>query len=131
MIIEPSRRLTAYAYDASGNRVRETIGENGKAISTIYEVNERNRLAHTEKETRSATFIRRYLYDDAGNVLSCMPELYADDTFEERDHPGNMGLFLMGRSEGSDLSPKLYSYNDKNQMVRSINKGKRSIIERM
>ena len=132
-VSEPSGKLTTYTYDASGNRQSETVtgdlsltsavsvtpwqGGQGQSITTTYEVNEQNRLISTEQTINAQKIIEQYCYDDAGNMLSCLPTALNEAGSSE----GSLGISLLGQMEDEELTPALYSYNDKNQMVQAIN----------
>ncbi|MCL1816795.1 MAG: DUF4329 domain-containing protein, partial [Clostridiales bacterium] len=127
-------KLTTYTYDAAGNRRSETVttppasfagtplaseGGEGQSVTTSYTVNEQNRLMHTEQTLNAQTIIEQYFYDDAGNMLGRRPEAFSD--ISEESPTGSLGLSLLGQMEENDMTPALYSYNDKNQMVEAIN----------
>ena len=123
-ILEPSGKLTTYAYDASGNRTLKVEEGNGKHIATTYELDGQNRLSCTEQALGIGTRTERYLYDDAGNVLHRLPEVMGMAGVGEE--PGEMTLAVMGRTREEDVDPALdtaaYVYNNRNQISAAIRK---------
>ncbi len=114
---DPPGKLTEYVYDASGNRVSETITKNAEVILTLYEVDERNRLISSVKTLNAETIIETYFYDDAGNMLSRVPESYADiDPLKQE----SLWISPLGQTEGNELTPAIYGYNYRNQMIEAV-----------
>ncbi|MPM25461.1 hypothetical protein SDC9_71955 [bioreactor metagenome] len=70
-ITEPNGTVTEYTYDASGNRIGETVTANGKTAGTDYTYNMQNRLTGT-RETLDTGEMRLadYFYDNNGNTIS-------------------------------------------------------------
>ena len=93
------------------------VTANGQSITTTYTVNEQNRLLYTEQTQTAQTIIEQYFYDDAGNMLGRRPEAYTSGA----NGSNELGISLLGQTETSELTPALYSYNDKNQMVSAKN----------
>ena len=116
-VAEPDGKLTAYTYDNAGNRLSEIVTENSQTTITNYTLNDQNRLMQTEQVTTAQTIIEQYFYDNAGNMLGRSPEALTNAT----GLTGSLGISLLGQTEETDLTPALYSYNDKNQMIEAVN----------
>lgn len=99
-VTEPSGKLTEYTYDGAGNRLTETVTVDETATVTSYEVNEQNRLLHTERELDPGTVIENYFYDHAGNMLGRATEAYLTPT----------GVDAMGLAGMQDGEP-YYGYS--------------------
>jgi RHS repeat-associated protein len=114
---EPGGKQTSYSYDLSGNRLSETVTASGQSITTNYTVNEQNRLLTTEQTTTAQSIIEQYFYDDAGNMLGRRPETLTAAS----GATASLGLAQLGQTTSNYLTPAIYSYNNKNQMVEAKN----------
>ena len=103
----------------------------------MYTVNDQNRLQSTEKQEGAAntwsvsaaldpnldTLIERFTYDDSGNVLARLPELLADSSGSGSGNSGANPIFMNPFSDAQanidGLTPSLYVYNDKNQLIEA------------
>jgi len=68
-VTEPSGKVTAYTFDASGNRTTETVTESS-AVATSYTYNVQNQLSSTAKTSGGTVVDVNYAYDNNGNELS-------------------------------------------------------------
>jgi len=70
---EPSGKVTAYSFDASGNRESQTETSGSDVTVTSYTYNEQNRLTATETAVSDVTTGgENYFYDYNGNMISKM-----------------------------------------------------------
>jgi len=65
-VTESSGRITAYAYDESGNRT-EQLAYDGVLTRTDYTYNALNQLTETSELTSASTVVTEYEYDVQGN----------------------------------------------------------------
>jgi YD repeat-containing protein len=76
---EPTGKKTTYAFDAAGNRAKETIAETAKNTINSYEYDEFNRLLKINSEENGVKAnIRNYSYDNNGNQLTETKATYAN-----------------------------------------------------
>lgn len=80
-VTEAGGRITAYTYDATGNRLTETVTMNGDTVVTTYSYDNQNRLTATERKLNGQTVeTAAYAYDNNGNQLSVQKTPYIEGT---------------------------------------------------
>lgn len=114
-VTEPGDKITVYTYDAAGNRLTETVTQNGRSTVTGYEYNDQNRLLKTETVSEDVTENVVYAYDANGNMLSSTKETLK--TAQEGQTP-SAGIYRAGSSNERYIT--FYRYDVWNQMVKSI-----------
>lgn len=103
-VIEPSGKKTTYNYDGAGNRILEKVELGNNICEDAYNYDSQNRLLTiTEKMNGTLAEITRYRYDKNGNMLESIVDSYTD------------GSIL------SSYSSQVNTYNEKNQLIKSIN----------
>jgi RHS repeat-associated core domain len=110
-----SGKVTTYTFDAAGNRISETVTQNGNTTSTVYTYNEQNRLMKTITTCGGVKETDTYSYDDNGNMVS------KTKASTKPANPNTLGSFNMskvGQGTGSDLV--VYDYDIWNQLVKSV-----------
>ncbi|MCL2147424.1 MAG: phage tail tip lysozyme, partial [Synergistaceae bacterium] len=77
-------------------------------------LNDQDRLERTEKQLSTYRFVESYFYDDAGNTLGRMPEMYSNSASQS----GSISAGFIENQYGmEDLTPGVYAYNERNQLV--------------
>ena len=123
-VSEPNSKITAYSYDASGNRSTEKVTTGSSSTLTSYTYNEQNRLMMTVQTVSFVqTQIEKFAYDNNGNLIN-----KSVDTIKAVD-PANpptptFGIFIYGQENNnpriSDVvnNVALYQYDGFNQLIR-------------
>ncbi|MCG8402917.1 MAG: hypothetical protein MJA84_15200, partial [Firmicutes bacterium] len=95
-VTEPDGKLTAYTFDAAGNRLTEEVTEGGVSTTTTYSYNEQNRLMDTETQKADSTLERTiYTYDYNGNMIFSRNEVIKPITGGER---GIFAVYVAGEN---------------------------------
>ena len=115
-VSEPSGRITQYVYDNAGNRTKETVTIGSQSIQINYTISNQNRLVLTERQAGTEKFTNNFYYDDAGNMISRIPEKSVSTTSGTTqsvfmDKLGNMN------SSAEETKAAIYEYNVRNQLV--------------
>jgi len=102
-VTEPSGKITAYTYDAAGNRSSQTETEGTDVTATTYTYDALNRLLQTS-ERLNGTLSRTvdYAYDNNGNLLTVTSVTYTDGT------------------AGSPVLEQNNTYDLLNQLIRTV-----------
>ncbi|MGE5472860.1 MAG: S8 family serine peptidase [Ignavibacteriales bacterium] len=114
---EQDVRITDYTFDKAGNRITETVTQDGKSTVTIYKYNEQNRLMKTV-ETKSAgeSTTTKFTYDNNGNLLREAKEEIKD---EDPLAASSMSVTIAGEEQGGESYVSIYEYDELNQLVKS------------
>ncbi|MGE5474544.1 MAG: S8 family serine peptidase [Ignavibacteriales bacterium] len=117
-ITEPDGKVTAYTYDAAGNRLTQTVTQSGVSVSSAYTYNEQNRLLEVSSSLgNGAKESIKYTYDNNGNLLK---ELKETTKPANQLAKGTVSASVLGESQ-DDISKDVsyYAYDDFNQMVKA------------
>jgi RHS repeat-associated protein len=117
-VTEPSGRVTAYTFDASGNRSREKVTFGVNSSDTSYTYDTQNRLTRTEQTLNTShTETSRYYYDYNGNLIARIGSALKDLT------EGNVeSICLAELADESSGGSAVNTYDNRNQLV-SVNNG--------
>jgi len=78
-VTEPDGKKITYAFDAAGNRLKETIAQTNKNTINSYEYDEFNRLMKINAEENGIKAnVRNFSYDNNGNQLEETKATYAN-----------------------------------------------------
>lgn len=121
-VTEPGEKVTAYEYDAAGNRISETITIGSDATRIEYEYNGQNRLIGTKTLVNSEeTGGTEYSFDNNGNVLSALPYTLSDAVTSSAM---TIDISVLGSPQTQNVTgTAIYEYDGRNQMVRALEGG--------
>ncbi len=117
-VVEPGGKIISYGYDKDGNRISETVAENGVTAVTAYTYDDLNRLLKTETTLGETVVTYDYQYDFNGNLYSKIKSTQGEATALEEV----VGMTFAGETEnGVSRYAEFYEYDEFNQLVRVTN----------
>ncbi|MCL2147426.1 MAG: hypothetical protein FWH52_06430 [Synergistaceae bacterium] len=97
---------------------RQERTDSGQSVQTVYSLNDQNRLESTEKQLNTYRFVESYFYDDAGNTLGRMPEMYSNSASQS----GSISAGFIETQYRSDNSLCVNNYGGSIGLINSGNR---------
>ena len=115
-VTEPDGKVTAYAFDAAGNRTTETVTVDNSVTITEYNYNEQNRLLSAVETSDEAEKTTSFQYDNNGNEISRLVSTISDGNAS----PG-YGLSQPGVGAEDEIAFELSGYDAFGRLVSVFN----------
>lgn len=100
--------VTAYQYDAGGNRKQMSVTGTEAPFTTNYAYDKNNRLLSETKVLEQQTELTQYQYDPNGNMISKMGSMIASPS-------GAQGVSIS--ENGANTTAGIYEYNGLNRLT--------------
>jgi len=117
-VTEPDGKETAYTFDATGNRLTETVTVDNSVTTTAYNYSEHGRLLSAVESSDEAEKTTSFQYDNNGNEISRLVSTISDGNAS----PGYV-LSQPGASTEDEITFEISGYNAFGRLV-SVNNDK-------